>query len=446
MNSLLITHCNPLVIDAATDAPVVLQNHDISIKGNMIAAIGPSGTLDVSANATVIDAGGMLAMPGLINTHAHVPMGIFRGLAEDVSLERWFNEFMWPLESNLTAEDVYWGMKLGLVEMIEAGITTVADHYFFMDEAGRAVTEAGTRAVLGWAVFGSNGLDALKQTADFVARWQGQADGRITTLMAPHAPYTCDDDFLRATVAHAKKLGVGIHIHAAETPEQTDLSLQKRGVSPIGVLAQTGVFEVPTIIAHGCGILPDDIPLMTQPGARVGVAHAPKTYLKLGMGLTPIDMLQQAGIPVGLATDGPVSNNTLDIFESLRLMAMLQKHEARNPEVMPIPQALDIATRGSAAVLGMDNRLGQLAPGFLADIILLDMGGAHHQPLHRPLASLVYNTRPGDVQTVIVDGRVIMENRRLLTLDKAEIIRQVGQNMARLARRVPENRIQLYQP
>ncbi len=446
MVDLIISHCNPLVIEAETDAPVVWRDYDIAIAAGKISAIEPAGRLAGSAKTAVIDGRGMLAMPGLINTHAHVPMCIFRGLAEDVSLERWFNEFMWPLESNLTETDVYWGMLLGLAEMIEGGVTTVADHYFFMDRAGQAVVEAGTRAVLGWAVFGSNGRPALDKTAEFAARWQGRADGRITTVMAPHAPYTCDDDFLRATVAHAKRLKLGIHIHAAETLGQTEMSLKKRSITPIGVLAQTGVFEVPTIIAHGCGILPEDIPLMTRPGMRVGVAHAPKTYLKLGMGLTPVAALQQAEIPVGLATDGPVSNNTLNIFESLRLMALLQKHEARNPEVMTIPQALDIATRGSAAVLGMADRLGQLAPGYLADIILIDMSGLHHQPLHRPLAGLVYNTRPGDVHTVIVNGKVVMENRRLLTLDKGEIIRQVGLNMTRLARRVPENRIQLYNP
>jgi 5-methylthioadenosine/S-adenosylhomocysteine deaminase len=178
----------------------------------------------------------------------------------------------------------------------------------------------------------------------------------------------------------------------------------------------------------------------------VGVAHAPKTYLKLGMGLTPIPALQQAGIAVGLATDGAVSNNTLDIFESLRLMAMLQKHETRNPEVMTIPEALNIACRDSAAVVGLASKIGQLSPGYLADIILVDMSGAHHQPLHSLTASLVYNTRAGDVQTVIVNGEVVMRDRRILTLNKTEIIAQVKKNMDRLARRIPAKRIQVYNP
>lgn len=444
MHDLLIHNCRTLTFDDA-GRPAVAPGQNIIIDGQRISAIWPVDAGAVEARE-VIDARGMLATPGLINTHAHAPMVIFRGLAEDVSIERWFNEFMWPLESNLTEEDVYWGMLLALVEMIESGVTTVADHYFFMDQAANAVTKAGTRAALGWAVFGDRGYDALAETADFVQRWQGGADGRITTWMAPHAPYTCDDDFLRATVEHAKRLGVGIHIHAAEEMGQTQASLQKWGLTPIQVLEETGVLEVPAIIAHGCGLLPDDIELLARYRDHVGIAHAPKTYLKLGMGLTPILRLRAAGVPVGLATDGAVSNNTLDILESLRLMAMLQKHEARDPEVLTILEALDIAFHGSARVLGMADRLGKLAPGYLADIILIDQSGAHCQPLHSATASLVYNNRASDVQTVIVDGKVLMRDRRLLTLDKAEIIANVNRNMDRLSQRVPGRRIQVYNP
>ena len=442
MTDLLVQDCHVLVVDEGVQ---LLENYDIYIEGQRIARIAPHDPQAQAQAGQTIKATGLLAIPGLINTHAHAPMVIFRGLAEDVSIERWFNEYMWPLESNLAEDDVYWGMLLALVEMIESGVTTVADHYFYMDRAAEAVREAGTRAALGWAVFGDQGYDALARTAAFVERWQGAADGRITTWMAPHAPYTCDDDFLRAAARHARELGTGIHIHAAEVMSQTEASLAARGKTPIQVLADTGILERPTIIAHGCGILSQDIPLLQQ-APHVGVAHAPKTYLKLGMGLTPIDDLRQAGIPVGLATDGAVSNNTLDILESLRLMAMLQKHEARDPEVMPIPQALQIAFRDSAALLGLVDSLGKLAPGFLADVVLLDLSGAHHQPLHSLTASLVYNARASDVHTVIVDGRLLMHERSLLTLDKERIVREVRQSMARLAQRVPEKRIQVYNP
>ncbi len=445
MYDLIIPNYHAL-ITSDKNSPLIQRNYDIVIDAGKIIDLQPTGSVDTGQAHEVIEAGEMLAMPGLINTHAHVPMVIFRGLAEDVSIERWFNEYMWPLESNLVEENVYWGMLLGLVEMIEGGVTTVADHYFFMDQAARAVQEAGTRAALGWAVFGDRGYEALDETAAFAERWQGQAGGRITTWMAPHAPFTCDDDFLKAAVAHAKRLGVGIHIHAAEEMGQTKASLEKRGLTPIQVLAETGVLDVPVIIAHGCGILPEDIELLKQHAGRVGVAHAPKTYLKLGMGLTPIPALRQAGIAVGLATDGAVSNNTLDIFESLRLMAMLQKHQTRNPEVMTIPEALDIALHGSAGVIGMAGKIGQITPGYLADLILVDLSGPHHQPLHSITASLVYNTRASDVQTVIVDGQIIMRDRQILTLDKANIIKEVNKSIERLARRIPDKRIQVYNP
>jgi 5-methylthioadenosine/S-adenosylhomocysteine deaminase len=445
MDDLIIHNCHALVATEET-GPEIWHNQDIIIDGGKISAIQPADVARTGQAYEVIKACERLAMPGLINTHAHVPMVIFRGLAEDVSIERWFNEFMWPLENNLIEEDVYWGMLLGLVEMIEAGVTTVADHYFYMDQAARAVTEAGTRAALGWAVFGNRGYSVLDETAAFAERWRGQANGRITTWLAPHAPYTCDDAFLKAAVAHARRLGLGIHIHAAEEIGQTRASLEKRGVTPIKVLEETGILELPTLIAHGCGILPQDVQILKSYSDHVGVAHCPKTYLKLGMGLTPIAALREAGVAIGLGTDGAVSNNTLDIFESLRLMALLQKHEAGDPEVMTIPEALDIAGRGSAAVVGLADKIGRLAPGYLADIILVDMGGAHCQPLHSLTASLVYNVRASDVQTVIVDGQVIMRDRQILTLDKTQIIREVNKSMARLAQRIPAQRIQVYNP
>ncbi|MEM7348940.1 MAG: amidohydrolase [Chloroflexota bacterium] len=445
MHDIVVHNCHALV--PAIDGGITIEkNRDIIIDGGQIVMIQPTDSRHTAQAHAVIEANEMLAMPGLINTHAHVPMVIFRGLAEDVSIERWFNEFMWPLESNLTEEDVHWGMLLGLVEMIEGGVTTVADHYFFMDQAAKAVQEAGTRAALGWAVFGDRGYDALAETAEFAKRWNGQAEGRITTWMAPHAPYTCDDDFLKATVTHAKEVGVGIHIHAAEEMGQTKASLEKRGITPIKVLEETGILDLPTIIAHGCGITSEDINLLRSYSDHVGVTHSPKTYLKLGMGLTPIFDLQAAGVAVGLGTDGAVSNNTLDIFESLRLMAMLQKHEARNPEVMTIPAALNIATQGSARVVGLGDRIGQLSPGYLADLILVDMSGPHCQPLHSRTASLVYNVRASDVQTVIINGQIVMRNRQILTLDKAHIIAEVNKSMERLAQRIPAKRIQVYNP
>ncbi len=445
MSDLLIRRADVLQItgDKHTPSASILRDHDIVITGNRIERIVPTG-IDPSQFRDVIDAAGLLAMPGLINTHAHVPMVIFRGLAEDVNIDRWFNDFMWPLESNLEPDDVYWGTLLGFAEMLESGVTTTADHYFFMDRAAHAVEKIGARALLAWAIFGSQGHDKIRETADWVRDFQGAAGGRIRTWMAPHAPYTCDDDFLRASVEAAKRLNVGIHIHAAETPQQTQSSLEKRGQTPIQVLQQTGVFEVPTILAHVLGATPSDIEIMAK--VKTGVAHAPKTYMKLAMGAAPLLQFRAAGVPVGLATDGAVSNNTLDIWESLRLMPMIQKMTTGVAENLPIPEALYIATRESAQVIGMGDQLGSVEPGYLADLILVDLNGMHHQPLHSITASLVYNTRASDVRTTIVNGQVVMRDRQLLTVDKAEIAAEVRARVNRLAQRTPAKRIQVYNP
>ena len=441
MTDLLIRNCQVLQVSKAAQVDI-LRNQDILVDGNRIEAVQATGQVDASHFRQVIDARGMLAMPGLINTHSHVPMVIFRGLAEDVSIEKWFNDYMWPLESNLQEDDVYWGMLLGLAEMVESGVTSVADHYFYMDRAAEAVEKAGARALLGWAIFGSQGKAAIENTAEFVRRYNGAAEGRIRAWMAPHAPYTCDDDFLRATVQRAQELGVGIHIHVSETMGQTEVSLQRRGITPIQVIEQVGILELPTILAHVCGALPEDIEILSR--YPTGIAHAPKTYLKLAMGAAPVLEFRQAGIPIGLATDGAVSNNTLDIWESLRLMVMTQKSRVGTPEVMTIPEALYIATRESARVFGLPDQLGAIEPQYLADFILVDLSGVHHQPLHSVTASLVYGARASDVQTVVVNGKVLMRDRQLLTINKEEVIANVRAGMERLAQRLPEKRIQVY--
>lgn len=442
MQRLLITNAQVLHTDPLSERVTIDADQDILITGSRIEAVQAKGKADRSHFADVIDARGMLVMPGLINCHAHVPMVLWRGLAEDASIDRWFNDLMWPLENNLEPEDVYWGMLLGLIEQIESGVTSVADHYFHMTHAAEAVERIGARALLGYAMFGSQGVDMIQQTASFVRDYQGAAGGRIRTVLAPHSPYTCDDDFLRATVKVAERLGVGIHTHVSETTGQTIASLRRRGITPVQVLEKTGVLSLPTILAHVCGATPDDIRLMEK--YPVGIAHAVKTYLKLGMGTAPVLEFMAAGIPVGLATDGAVSNSTLNLWETLRLMALTQKSRTGIGEAMPIAQALTVATRGSAKVFGLPGELGAVAPDYLADLILIDLSGTHHQPLYNVPASLVYNVQAPDVRTVIIDGQVVMRDRQLLTIDKAEVFAEVRKRMARLSMLDPEKRIQTY--
>ena len=440
MANLFIRGCDVLrLVDAKVE--IALQQ-DIVIRGQKISAIGSSLPAPADQQVQVIDGQGLLAIPGLMNTHAHVPMVLFRGMVEDVSVQSWFNDYVFPLESNLTPEDVYWGALLGMAEMIENGITCVADHYFYMDEVARAVETCGMRANLAWAVFGHQGEAQLDATCQFIERWQGKADGRITTWLGPHAPYTTGREFLAFSAERAKKLNVGIHIHVSETFEQVALSMKEYGITPVRMLAETGVLDVPTILGHCLYPTSEDVKILS--GALAGIAHAPKTYLKLGMGEIKLQQLRDAGIPIGLATDGAGSSNTLDVLEQLRMMALVQKHAYRDPTTMPVAEALQIAFEGSARVLQMGDLLGALAPGRLADIALLRQDGLHVFPRFDPAANLVYSTRGTDVDTVICNGEVLMHNRQLLTIDKEQVKKEIFARLERLSQRTPGKRIAVY--
>ncbi len=434
------------VLQLRDEKASVLPDHDIVIRGNRIDRIAPTGAIDASHARQVVAAAGQLAMPGFINCHAHAPMALWRGLGEDVNLESWFNDYIWQFEANLEPEDVFWGMQIGLLEMIEAGITAVSDHYWHMDYAARAVEKAGTRALLGQAMFSGGGSAQIDETAAFAKRWDGQANGRIRTILAPHAPYTCDDEFLRASARKAEAIGAGIHIHVAETLEQTQASLQRRGQTPIAVLEACGIFDVPTILAHAVGATPGDLETLADLRQPTGIAHCPKTYAKLAMGYSNVVECRALGIAVGLGTDGAVSNNTLDLWEAMRLTALGQKQLTGDAENLTIAQALTIAGADSARVYGQGAELGDLSPGKLADIILVDLSGAHHLPLNSVSASLVYNVRAGDVQTVICDGQIIMQNREHRRLDKDEIMENIRPRMERLRRRDRVPKIQTYNP
>jgi 5-methylthioadenosine/S-adenosylhomocysteine deaminase len=439
MFDLLISNCDALVYrDGRYGVDV---GRDVAIAQGRIAAIEPTGVIVRSEAHDQIDAAGALAIPGLINCHAHVPMVLFRGLAEDVPIESWFNDYIWPLESNEEPEDIYWGMLLGIAEMILNGVTTVAEHYFFCDEIARAVSESGVRANIGWAVFGHEGLAKLDRTAQFVSDWQGKADGRITTWMAPHSPYLCDHEFLRATVERAKDLNVGIHIHCSETHDQRELSLERYGLTPPQMLHKAGVLEVPTLLAHGIGITQDDIVLLKD--FDVAVAQCPKTYLKLAMGTALVQAFREAGIKVGLGTDGVVSSNTLDVLEQMRVLALDQKQAAKSSTAMPLQDVLDIAFRGSAQAVRQPE-LGELAVGKWADVALLRQDGPHVFPRYNALANLVYSHKSSDVDTVICQGKLLLHRGKLLTIDLDLVKREVGARLQRLNQRVKEKRLATY--
>ncbi|MEU9660547.1 amidohydrolase [Streptomyces chartreusis] len=441
---LIITGCTVLVHDDQErigfeeDAAIVVRD---GVVESVTSADAVRGRVAVER----IDAAGQVALPGLVNCHTHAPMVTLRGVAEDLPIEEWFNDVVWPIESNLTEKDVELGARLACAEMIRAGVTCFADHYFSMDAVAAVVEECGIRAHLGEAFFSSQGPQGREKSLEFALRHRGGADGRITTALAPHAPYTVDDADLAATAALARDHGLPVHLHAAENRDQAEASLARHGVTPIEVLRRTGILDTDVLIAHGTGILDSDLPLLEAADGSTAVATAPRGYLKFAWPTTtPVRALHDIGIPVGLATDGAASNNSLDVWESMALTALVQKSTTGDPRWLTARQALHHATLQSARAVGLGDRIGTLAPGRRADIVLVDLSGPHTQPVHDLAATLVHSARSSDVRTTVVDGRILMRDRELLTIDVPRVVRELGERMPAFLDRGHGRRIQDY--
>ncbi len=361
-------------------------------------------------------------------------MSLQRGWAEDLPFDRWLNERIWVAESALTEEDVYWGAALAACEMIRGGVVAFADHYFWMDQVARVVEESGMKALLAWCIFGLGaakevGGVSLETTTNFCVRWQNAGDGRIKTTLGPHSPYICTPDFLRRVIAAAQRLGVGIHLHVSESPEQVDNSFKQYGQSPVAHLAALGAFDVPAIAAHCLYVSDDDIAMLAD--KRVTVPQCPKTYLKLAMGIAPVAAMLARGVNVAIGTDGAASNNTLDALENARLTALLQKNARRDPEMLPTMQTLKLATQNGARAMGFAES-GVLRVGARADLVLFDCAKPHLVPRHDLAANLLYSARASDVDYVIVDGRVLLRKGELTTLDEERIVREAERRAFRL--------------
>lgn len=451
---LIITGCTVLRHDDQ-ERITFEENATIVVRDGVIESVttGPAASVaEREAAARIeaeagqrIDAGGQLALPGLINCHTHAPMVALRGVAEDLPTEEWFNDVVWPVESNLTEKDVELGARLACAEMIRGGVTCFADHYFSMEAVAAVVAECGIRAHLGEAYFSSQGPQGREKSLEFALRQRGAADGRITTALAPHAPYTVDDADLAATAELAREHGLPVHLHASENRDQAETSLARHGVTPIEVLRRTGILDTDVLIAHGTGILDRDLPVLRDATGRVAVATAPRGYLKFAWPTTtPVRALHDLGIPVGLATDGAASNNSLDVWESMALTALIQKSTTGDPRWLTSRQALHHATLQSARAVGLGESVGNIAPGRRADIILVDLTGPHTQPVHDLAATLVHSARSSDVRTTIVDGRVLMRDRELLTIDVPTVVGELGERMPALLDRSHGKRVQEY--
>lgn len=371
---------NVTAVDSLGTHTTILHNRDILIEENRISRLAAAGQTLAAEAGYIIDGTGMLALPGLINTHAHLAMVLFRGAAEDVTIGSWFNDFIWPMESNLAPDDVYWGAMLAAAEMIESGVTTVADHYFMMDAVAEAMASSGLRAHLAPTLFGRDLRAELDASAEVISRRQGAGGGRIRMWLGPHSTYLCPPEFLREVAAEAKRAGLGVHIHVSETADQVQASLAAHGLTPPAHMEQLALMDVPVIAGHAAHATEGDIEIFARHGA--GVSHCPKTFLKLAAGIAPIAAMRRAGIAVGLGSDGAASNNTIDIFEQMRLAAELQKHEQKDATVLTLDEALAMATVEGARVVRQEQEIGRLAPGYLADVILVRMDETHMQPVH----------------------------------------------------------------
>jgi 5-methylthioadenosine/S-adenosylhomocysteine deaminase len=439
MYDLLITDADVLQLEGPL--ATALPRQCIAVSDGRIAAI--AAAISPGLARATIAARGMLAIPGLVNTHAHSAMGLFRGVAEDVPIEEWFNGYIWPMETNLSGEDVYWGALLGFAEMIEAGVTAVADHYFAMDEVARAAADAGLRADLAWTLFSGPDEEAgLARSAAFAEQWHGAADGRITVSLGPHSPYTCTPNFLARVARQARQLGLGAHIHLSETAEQVAQSLAAHGKTPIAVARDAGLFTVPTLAAHVAHPTPADVAIMAAEGVAISVT--PKTEMKLGTGVAPVADLCAQGVTVSLGSDGAASNNSYDLLEAARLIALLEKHRTQDARTMPVAQALALITREGARAMGLGGVTGELRVGLAADIVLVRRDAPHAQPLHNPAATLLYSACAADVDTVIVAGRPLMRGRKLLTIDRRRVLREAARRAGRLTARRDDARMAYY--
>jgi 5-methylthioadenosine/S-adenosylhomocysteine deaminase len=403
----------------------VIEDGYIAIRGDRIVDLGSRSEIGNKYEAKeVIDATGRAILPGLINTHTHVPMVMFRGIADDLVLQEWLEKYIFPAEAkNVTRDFCYWGTLAGCLEMIKGGTTTYVDMYYFEDAIAEATTKAGMRAVLGETLIdfpvadNKTPQEALVYTEKFVERWKNSP--LIIPAIAPHAPYTVKPENLLAVKAFAEKHNVPIVTHLAETQGEVDDIMKRYGARPIKHLEKLGLLSDRLIAAHVVFADDEEIALLKQRG--VGVAHNPQSNMKLACGVARVPEMLKAGVSVGLGTDGAASNNDLNLFEEMDTAAKLHKLYSKNPTVLSARDALEMATIGGARAIHLDKEIGSLEAGKRADLIMVNLQSPHQQPLYNLYSVLVYATKAADVETSIINGKMVMQGGRVLTLDEQEI-------------------------
>lgn len=381
--------------------------------------------------AVVVDAGGGIIMPGLVNTHTHLPMTLFRGLADDLPLNVWLNEHMFPMESQfITPENVKWGTQLACLEMLLSGTTTCCGGYFHEDSVAAAVAQAGLRAVLAQGVidYPAPGVPDpalnVSHAGTYVDQWLGRK-ANITPSIFCHSPYTCSGKTLKAAKAAARKSGVLFQIHVAETEAERLNSLKEHGVTPVQYLDGLGILDENTLVVHAVWTDAEDIDLMRTRGVKI--SHNVESNMKLAAGIAPVPDFIAAGIPVGLGTDGCASNNDLDLFTEMDIAAKIHKAITRDPTALDAATVLKMATRDGARAIGLGDVTGSLEPGKQADLIVVNTASPHLVPLYAPHSHIVYAMRGADVTTVVVGGKILVKDRQSVTLDQERIMARVGE-------------------
>src|SRR6059058_601317 len=398
----------------------VIENGAIAIKAGRIEAIGRANEIDQRyAAREVINATGKVVVPGLINGHTHVPMTLFRGLADDLDLQEWLTKYIFPAEAkNVTEEFVRVGTRLGLAEMIRGGTTTYCDMYYFEDAIADETSKAGMRAVLGETVIdfpvadNKTNAEAMTYVESFVKKWQGNA--LIVPAIAPHAPYTVSEDHLKAVRAFSDRTGAPIVTHISETKREVDDSIKAKGASPVDYLNRIGFLSNRVIAAHMVWPTEEELGLLKKLG--VGIVHNPQSNMKLASGVAPVPEMLKQNLPVGLGTDGAASNNDLNLWEEMDTAAKLHKLISRDPKVVNAEEAFEMATIRGARALHLEKEIGSIEKGKRADLDDLNQ-----TPYYNIYSDLVYATKAADVRTVIIEGRVVMRDRRLLTLKEETI-------------------------
>lgn len=425
---------------AVTGREDVYEGGIVLIEDGMIRYAGPADEApEYDGSARTIDAAGQIVMPGIINTHCHAAMTLLRGYADDMRLQPWLEQKIWPVEGKMTGEDIYWGTALAAYEMLSGGITTVMSMYFFPHDEARAIADSGIRGIIARGIIAVGGFEAaaerLSETRDAFHAWNGKGDGRITFMVGPHAPYTCPPQTLEHCADLADELGIGIHIHLSETAFEVDQAWEQWEMSPIQHVHRLGLLEGRKVVAAHCvHASDDDITILAE--TKTGVCHCPVSNLKLASGVTPISAMRRAGVDVGMGTDGAASENMLHILGSeLRLAALLAKNLEGDPAVFSAYDAVEMATLGGARALGMQDEIGSLQPGKRADICLIDTRRPHMVPNHDTVGLIAYSALPGDVSMTLVDGKVVYERGKLLTMDGAEVMARASEAARRLVAR-----------